>query len=55
MGRALLQDAFRRFWDIGERSIGLSVDADGTLGAFQLYEKAGMQPELGWVMFEKTL
>jgi mycothiol synthase len=55
VGRALLQDAFRRFWDRGERSVGLSVDADGTLGAFQLYEKAGMHPELGWVMFEKAL
>lgn len=55
VGRALLQDAFRRFWERGERSVGLSVDADGTLGAFQLYEKAGMHPELGWVMFEKEL
>ncbi|MGN6796688.1 MAG: GNAT family N-acetyltransferase, partial [Gaiellaceae bacterium] len=55
VGLALLQDAFRRFWERGERRVGLSVDADGTLGAFQLYEKAGMHPELGWVMFEKTL
>jgi GNAT superfamily N-acetyltransferase len=55
VGRALLQDAFARFWDRGERSVGLSVDADGTLGAFQLYERAGMKPTLGWVMFEKTL
>ena len=55
VGRALLQDAFCRFWDRGERSVGLSVDADGTLGAFHLYESAGMQPALGWVMFEKEL
>ena len=55
VGRALLQDAFARFWDRGERSVGLSVDADGTLGAFQLYESAGMSPALGWVMFEKSL
>lgn len=55
LGRALLQDAFVRFWDRGERSVGLSVDADGTLGAFHLYESAGMRPELGWVMVEKTL
>ncbi|HEY2777127.1 MAG TPA: GNAT family N-acetyltransferase [Gaiellaceae bacterium] len=55
VGRALLQDAFARFWDRGEQSIGLSVDADGTLGAFQLYEGVGMSPTLGWVMFEKYL
>jgi len=54
-GRALLREAFVRFWDRGERSVGLSVDADGTLGAFQLYENAGMRPALGWVMFEKDL
>jgi mycothiol synthase len=55
VGRALLQQAFARFWERGERSVGLSVDADGTLGAFQLYESAGMRPALGWVMFEKEL
>jgi mycothiol synthase len=55
VGRALLQDAFRRFWDRGERSVGLSVDADGMLGAFHLYESAGMKPAVGWVMFEKEL
>lgn len=55
VGRALLQDAFVKFWERGERSVGLSVDADGTLGAFHLYESAGMQPALGWVMVEKEL
>jgi GNAT superfamily N-acetyltransferase len=54
VGRALLQDAFVRFWDRGERNVGLSVDADGTMGAFHLYESAGMKPALGWVMFEKS-
>lgn len=55
VGRALLQDAFRRFWERGERSVGLSVDADGSLGAFHLYESAGMTPAVGWVMFAKEL
>jgi GNAT superfamily N-acetyltransferase len=55
VGRALLQDAFVRFWERGERSVGLSVDAEGTLGAFHLYESAGMKPVLGWVMLEKEL
>lgn len=55
LGRAILQEAFVRFWDRGERSVGLTVDADGALGAFHLYESAGMAPALGWVMVEKEL
>ncbi len=55
IGRAVLQDAFVRFWERGERRVGLTVDADGTLGAFHLYETAGMTPVLGWVMVEKEL
>ena len=55
VGRALLQDAFVRCWEHGERTVGLGVDADGTMGAFQLYERAGMRPTLGWVILEKEL
>jgi mycothiol synthase len=55
VGAALLGDAFGRFWERGERGVGLSVDADNDTGAFQLYERAGMAPVLGWVMYEKTL
>ena len=55
VGRALLQDAFVRCFRHGERSVGLGVDADGSLGAFHLYESAGMRPTLGWVILEKTL
>jgi mycothiol synthase len=55
VGGALLADAFGRFWERGERSVGLGVDAEGDMGAFQLYERAGMKPVLGWVMFEKEL
>src|SRR5215218_923711 len=55
VGGALLADAFARFWERGERSVGLGVDAEGDMGAFQLYERAGMKPVLGWVMFEKEL
>lgn len=55
VGRALLLEAFGKFWERGERSVGLSVDADGSLGAFQLYESAGMRPVLGWVMYETEL
>jgi GNAT superfamily N-acetyltransferase len=55
VGAALLADAFGRLWDRGERSIGLGVDAGSETGAFRLYERAGMAPALGWVMYEKDL
>ena len=55
IGRALLRDAFRKFRDRGEPSVGLGVDAENTTGAFQLYESAGMRPVMGWVMHEKDL
>ena len=55
VGLALLRDSFRRFWERGERSIGLGVDAASETGAFRLYERAGMAPALGWVMYEKEL
>ena len=55
VGAALLADAFGRFWERGERSVGLGVDAASATGAFRLYERAGMTPALGWMVFEKTL
>jgi len=55
VGAALLADAFGRFWGRGERSVGLGVDAANDTGAFRLYERAGMAPFLGWVVYEKAL
>jgi GNAT superfamily N-acetyltransferase len=55
VGAALLCDAFRRFWERGERFVGLGVDAASATGAFRLYERAGMAPALGWVLYEKVL
>jgi len=55
VGAALLRDAFRRFWERGEHSVGLGVDAASETGAFRLYERAGMAPALGWVVYEKQL
>ncbi len=55
VGAALLGDVFARFWERGERSIGLGVDAASGTGAFRLYERAGMAPVLGWVVYEKAL
>jgi ribosomal protein S18 acetylase RimI-like enzyme len=55
VGGALLADAFGRFWERGERSVGLGVDAEGDTGALQVYERAGMKPALGWLAYEKEL
>jgi GNAT superfamily N-acetyltransferase len=55
VGAALLGDSFGRFFARGERSVGLGVDAASDTGAFRLYERAGMTPALGWVMYEKEL
>jgi mycothiol synthase len=55
VGAALLRDAFGRFWERGERSVGLGVDAASDTGAFRLYERAGMTPALGWVVYERQL
>ena len=55
IGAALLADAFRRLWERGERSVGLGVDTESGTGAFRLYERAGMTPALGWVMYEKEI
>ena len=55
VGAALLGDSFGRFWKRGEHSVGLGVDAASETGAFRLYERAGMSPALGWVIYEKEL
>jgi mycothiol synthase len=55
VGAALLGDSFGRFWERGEHSVGLGVDAASDTGAFRLYERAGMAPMLGWVMYEKQI
>jgi mycothiol synthase len=55
VGAALLGDTFGRFWESGEHSVGLGVDAASETGAFRLYERAGMTPALGWVAYDKEL
>jgi len=55
VGAALLSDAFGPFWQRGERRVGLGVDAANDTGAFRLYERAGMTPALGWVVYEQAL
>ena len=54
VGTALLGDSFARFWQRGEHSVGLGVDAASDTGAFRLYERAGMFAKLGLVVYEKN-
>jgi ribosomal protein S18 acetylase RimI-like enzyme len=55
VGAALLSDSFGRFWERGEHSVGLGVDTASDTGAFRLYERAGMTPVLGWIVYEREL
>ncbi len=55
VGAALLGDAFGRFWARGEHSGGLGVDAASDSGAFRLDDRAGMEPVLGWTVYENAL
>jgi mycothiol synthase len=54
LGAALLGAAFARLWRAGERSVGLSVDADNP-GAIRLYERAGMRIAWRAVPYEREL
>jgi mycothiol synthase len=54
VGAALLQEALRRLWDVGERRVGLGVDADN-LAAITLYERAGMCTAWAAVPYEREL
>ena len=55
LGLALLQHAFVSLYDLGERSIGLGVDAENTTGATRLYERAGMHVEVRYDTYEKRV
>jgi GNAT superfamily N-acetyltransferase len=55
LGLAMLRHAFGVFYARGVREASLSVDADSTTGAPQLYAHAGMRPAKSFVRFEKEL
>ncbi len=55
VGTALLGDSFARFWERGEHSVGLGVDVASETGAFRPYERAGLSPRLGFVIYEKEV
>jgi GNAT superfamily N-acetyltransferase len=55
LGAALLRESFRRFWERGERSVGLGVDAESPTGAVRLYEREGMSVDHRTVTYERAL
>jgi mycothiol synthase len=55
LGETMLREAFRRFCEIGQHTVGLGVDAQNETGATRLYERAGMHVAFSAVVFEKAL
>ena len=53
IGRALLQESFRRFHELGRRTCGLSTDS--RTGALGLYERAGMRVRKSYTHWTKRL
>lgn len=53
LGKALLVESFRRFWDDGRRRCGLSTDS--RTGALALYQHAGMSIRRSYTRWSKTL
>ncbi|HEY3764181.1 MAG TPA: GNAT family N-acetyltransferase [Gaiellales bacterium] len=54
LGAALLSESLSRFWERGERRVGLGVDGDNS-GARRLYERGGMR--VAWLAdnYEKVV
>ncbi|OFW57887.1 MAG: hypothetical protein A2133_01425 [Actinobacteria bacterium RBG_16_64_13] len=51
LGRALLEESFRRFWEIGRRQCGVSTDS--RTGALTLYEHVGMSVRRSYTRWTK--
>lgn len=55
LGTALLLHAFATFYRRGASAVTLGVDAESLTGATRLYERAGMQGERPFDVYQKTL
>lgn len=53
LGRAVLEQGFRRFWDKGRSSCGLSTDS--RTGALSLYEHVGMSVRKSYTRWTKRI
>jgi ribosomal protein S18 acetylase RimI-like enzyme len=55
LGEALLRQAFHDLYGLGQRRVGLGVDAENTTGATRLYERVGMHVVWQDDAYEKVL
>jgi len=55
LGMALLQTAFKEFYQRGKKRVGLGVDSDSLTNATRLYEKAGMHATETYHTYELEL
>ncbi len=55
LGLALLLHSFNEFYQRGDRTVGLGVDAQSLTGATRLYEKAGMRVTQRYDTYEKVI
>ena len=55
LGEALLRQAFHDLYELGQRRVGLGVDASNTTGATRLYERVGMHVVWQDDAYEKVL
>ena len=55
LGEALLRQAFHDLYRLGQRRVGLGVDAENTTGATRLYERVGMRVSAQEDAYEKLL
>ena len=53
LGRALLEESARRFWELGRRQVGVSTDS--RTGALSLYEHVGMSVRRTYTRWTKVL
>jgi mycothiol synthase len=55
LGLSLLTHAFAEFFQRGQQTIGLGVDAESQTGATRLYQRAGMRVASQYVFYQKEL
>jgi mycothiol synthase len=55
LGLALLRRSFGLFYEQGERTVGLGVDANNATGALRLYQSAGMHVARQYDQYQKVL
>lgn len=55
LAQAMLTRAFADYWQRGQKTVCLGVDASSPTGATRLYERVGMQPVRRMIRMEKEL